>query len=114
MGEAATDITLHMSLGTLIWVVLGLTIPIVLWCISVQRMLREILEMHRDPTNSKATLAQHELVKELYESTSELHSNNTRVIEENTRAITELSHFVQWFIRHSTGADAPPPMRHPQ
>lgn len=106
MDPNSLEIT--VSAGALAATVIAAIIPLVIWGITIHRYLRELLNMHRDPTASAATLAQHELVKELYESTAELHANNSKVIEQNTHAIHQLTHYIRWFSRNQQHRELPP------
>jgi hypothetical protein len=102
------DLNVTLSAGWVAVFLMTAAVPGILWAISIQRHIRELLDMHRDPDRSAATAAQHKLVKELYESTAQLHANNTRVIRENTHAIHQLTHYIRWWTRDTTGRDLPP------
>lgn len=104
------SLAFSLTLGEVVAIIVGCAIPFVLWAINMRRMIRELLDMHRDPALSAATSAQHALVKELYESTAELHTNNTKIVEANTRAIQELAHFIRWFHEEAHGKKPPPPI----
>jgi hypothetical protein len=102
------DLNITVSAGWIAVFILTACIPAILWAWTVQRALKEILHMHRDPAQSAATAASQRLVKELYDSTAQLHANNTKVIQDNTLAIHQLSHYIRWFSRNVTGQDLPP------
>jgi Tfp pilus assembly protein PilE len=103
-----TNFPVTLSAGTIVTIVIAALVPAVLWAITIQRYIKELLQMHREPERSAATTAQHELVKELYESTAELHANNTKVIAQNTHAIHQLTHYIRWFSRNKHGHELPP------
>ena len=102
------DLYVTISAGWVAVFLMTIAIPAILWAISLKRAIKEVLHMHNDPQRSAATTAQHKLVKELYESTAQLHANNTKVITENTHAIHQLTHYIRWWTRDTTGRDLPP------
>lgn len=71
------------------------------------RMMKELLDMHRDPEQSQANQSMQELVSELHQTTAELHANNAHVISDNTRAINQLSYLVKW-LAGTQGQNIPP------
>jgi len=105
------DLTFTISVPMIAGSIVAAVIPVVLWCISIQRMVKELLAMHKHPEESAATQASHKLVQELHTANAQLHVQASSVVEANTRAISQLSHFIQWFAKESTGRDAPPYIR---
>lgn len=100
-----SNIPLTISSGAFATIMVVAFVPAILWAVSIHRQMKELLQLHHDP--DPAATAQHELVKELYESTAELHAKNTQVISQNTNAIHQLTHYIRWFSRQQ-GKELPP------
>lgn len=74
-------------------------VPLVGWTFSLTRKVDALLE------TGKRLIHMHEHADEYGFGTR----NVSQVIEDNTKAMRELSHYVQWWIRHQNGGQSPPP-----
>lgn len=106
MGEVTVSIDL------VIGIVIGVLVPTFLWATKLYYMTKQLRDMHLDPDDHNfGSLTTHEMLEQHFETEMEYHR---AYIESNTRlrhVVRELSHFMRWMVKESTGKEPPPYVR---
>lgn len=93
-------------------VFLGVFIPTFLWAIKMFAMTKKLLNMHLEADEFGFGTVK---IKELLEANLDTQDQMARDRIESNKglryAIKELTHFMQWMVKESTGKEAPPYVR---
>jgi len=106
MGEVTVSIDL------VIGILLGVLVPTFIWAMKMFYMTRQLRDMHLDPDEhdfgSKDT---HAMLAEHFETEMAYHQQYIESNRALRHIVRELSHFMRWMVKESTGNEPPPYVR---
>jgi MFS superfamily sulfate permease-like transporter len=104
------NITVSMDL--VVGILLGIVVPTFLWALKMFSMVKQTRDMHLEPDEyGFGNDTTNKLLTEHFETEGQYHR---QYIESNNalrHVVRELSHFMRWMVKESTGKEPPPYVR---
>ncbi len=106
MGEVTVSIDL------VIGVLLGVLVPSFIWAMRMFYMTKQLRDMHLDPEQyGFGSVETHEMLANHFKTEDEYHREYMDSNKILRNVIRELSHFMRWMVKESTGKEPPPYVR---
>ncbi len=106
MGDITVSIDLVVGIG------LGILVPIIIWASRLFYMTKHLRDMHLDPDKYDfGSVTTHALLAEHFEAESDYHRAYIESNKALRHVVRELSHFMRWMVKESTGKEPPPYVR---
>lgn len=105
----------EISLDGLIGMVIGILVPILLWCWRVSANQKKVIvaiddltDMHLDENSVFSTKETNRMLADYMQHEKTTQINTVNSLNALNRAITELTYYIRWSTKQTTGQTPPP------